>query len=664
MNLSQKQTKSTGCYAGNGSVYAQWNNAAVSNIFNNSIRGWDNTAGSTIDLYFSGNHWSTHSGNSGLFAIARRGGSYGNDAFYILSVQNGALRMPYRDFASNEAETFLAGSRLANNVVYRLTVRQKAPAMEVYTNGVFCGSVYCTNTFLFPATNVNYSSSTGRKMCIGDRGTPWYTGTLQTGEWVDEVAVYNGYYLPSDLPTPGGPLALTHPPPSTTVIEGASATFTNVFSGLGNMQWYSNDVAIAGATLPFYTIPAASAAMNGDRYKVVVSNINYTITSTNAILRVSSDVTKPTIVSVQALGTSNVVFVKFSKYLSSDTSQNPANYTITNSLGGVIAVYSATLASDQVTVTLYTDNLSEGQNYFLVVSNIQDLALIPNTIVPGTTVPFTFITLVGFWQFEEGSGTTTADSSPAGFTGSLVNGPTWTSSPFGRWCLGYANNQYVDVGNPTALQLTGPMTLTAWVWPTATALGGGRVVDKQGLSGSRGWSLSAETAQVFNFAVAVNSTTLVNVEVPCMTNVWTHVGCVYDPDNAAGPMLLLYTNGVLAGTNVSGVPGSQYNSGLHVAIGARPDGTTPWAGLIDEVRIYCRALTNAEIATLAAPVFLKPTLGNNQVILNWAGAGQLLAAPAVTGTYTNVMPTPAPPYTNTIGPGGSLFYRLELPPTP
>jgi hypothetical protein len=222
----------------------------------------------------------------------------------------------------------------------------------------------------------------------------------------------------------------------------------------------------------------------------------------------------------------------------------------------------------------------------------------------------------------------------------------------------------VNVGNPVALQLTGPMTLCAWVWPTAAALGGGRVVDKQGLSGSRGWSLSAETSQVFNFGIAANSTTLLSLEVPCMTNVWSHVACVYDPNNSAGPMMLLYTNGVLAGTNTTGVPSSQYNSGLNVAIGARPDGTTPWAGLIDEVRIYASALSAAQIAALAAPVFLTTTLANNQVILNWAGQGQLQSAPAVTGVYTNITPAPTPPYTNTIVPGQNQFFRLVTTPTP
>ena len=56
------------------------------------------------------------------------------------------------------------------------------------------------------------------------------------------------------------------------------------------------------------------------------------------------------------------------------------------------------------------------------------------------------------------------------------------------------------------------------------------------------------------------------------------------------------------------------------------------------------------------PVFLPPVLLGNQAILNWTGQGQLQSAPAVTGVYTNI--TPTPPYTNTIVPGQNQFFRL------
>jgi hypothetical protein len=197
-------------FGGTGSAYGVWNNTTVAGIFDGV---WDNAAGSTIDLYFKGDHWSTHSGDSGLFAIYDRLG--GPDGYYILQVQNGKLRVPYRnDAGTNQAVTYLAPSRLSDNVLYHLTVRQKDTALEIYLDDIG-GNTYApdslyatvaTNaTYVFPSPNATNGSvlvanQGGRVMTVGLKPYP-SSGTtyLQSGEWVDEVKVYNGYYAPSEL---------------------------------------------------------------------------------------------------------------------------------------------------------------------------------------------------------------------------------------------------------------------------------------------------------------------------------------------------------------------------------------------------------------------------------------------------------------------------------
>ena len=134
-------------FSGNGSRYINWDNTDVAAIFDNV---WNSTQGHTIDLYFSGNHWSTHTGDSGLFSIVDRGG--GNDGFYIIEVQGGKLRYSYRDSYTNYAvNAVLSSVPLTNGVVYRVTVRQQGTNFELYLDDIG-GSVYSNAAPVYTAT--------------------------------------------------------------------------------------------------------------------------------------------------------------------------------------------------------------------------------------------------------------------------------------------------------------------------------------------------------------------------------------------------------------------------------------------------------------------------------------------------------------------------------
>src|SRR5262249_60758863 len=68
------------------------------------------------------------------------------------------------------------------------------------------------------------------------------------------------------------------------------------------------------------------------------------------------------------------------------------------------------------------------------------------------------------YPFNESSGTTTADATGHGITGTLVNGATFTTAgKYGNALALNGVNGYVDLGNPAALQLTGSMTVSAWI---------------------------------------------------------------------------------------------------------------------------------------------------------------------------------------------------------
>src|SRR5207245_5308536 len=97
-------------------------------------------------------------------------------------------------------------------------------------------------------------------------------------------------------------------------------------------------------------------------------------------------------------------------------------------------------------------------------SNHRRTRLILNEL-EGRVVP----ALVAAYGFEDGSGTTTVDSSGDGLTGTL-NGAAWvTTGKYGKALSFNGTSNWVTVTDNSLLHLTSAMTLEAWVYPAASA---------------------------------------------------------------------------------------------------------------------------------------------------------------------------------------------------
>jgi len=68
--------------------------------------------------------------------------------------------------------------------------------------------------------------------------------------------------------------------------------------------------------------------------------------------------------------------------------------------------------------------------------------------------------LVGYWKFDEGSGTTASDSSGNNNHGTLVNGPTWTTGKVGQ-ALEFDGGD--DIVKTTTSPISPPITISIWV---------------------------------------------------------------------------------------------------------------------------------------------------------------------------------------------------------
>lgn len=189
--------------------------------------------------------------------------------------------------------------------------------------------------------------------------------------------------------------------------------------------------------------------------------------------------------------------------------------------------------------------------------------------------------LVGYWNFDEGTGTTAADSSGNGYNGTLY-GPTWTVGRFGNGALSF-NNSSVDL--PT-ISIPSDITVSAWVY-SSDFNQNGVIVQKHPTLYQ--WSLFFEGGALKwrgNYTGRDISCSLPS------NNNWHQVIAT-----KSGTDSKIYLDGTLCG---SGQGDAIANGTGVIRIGSMDtrDNYYEFNGKIDEVRIYNRALAGSEITDL------------------------------------------------------------------
>jgi hypothetical protein len=198
--------------------------------------------------------------------------------------------------------------------------------------------------------------------------------------------------------------------------------------------------------------------------------------------------------------------------------------------------------------------------------------------------------LVAAYTFGEGTGTTAGDASGGGRVGT-ISGAAWTTSGrFGRGLSFDGINDWVTVADAAALDLTSGMTIEAWVYPTS--LGGWRTVVMKEAPGGLAYALYADDDVPSRPAGYVNRGTgdlAAQGAGPLPLNAWTHLAVTY-----GGGALRLYVNGAQVSTVAA--TGNIRTTTAALRIGGNSVWGEYFAGVLDEVRIYNRALTAAEIS--------------------------------------------------------------------
>jgi hypothetical protein len=212
------------------------------------------------------------------------------------------------------------------------------------------------------------------------------------------------------------------------------------------------------------------------------------------------------------------------------------------------------------------------------------------------TKPINNLGLTGYWKFDEGAGTTIGDSSGHGNTGTLISAPTWTSGKLGGALNFNGSSAYVNLGNPSSLSTSGSVTVSAWV-NLANTSGIKTIAGRWGLPSSQHSYKIASIGGKFYMDVSGSGSgdNYLQTNTTLAVGRWYHVVGVYTA--GVSPTLNVYVNGVLDnGVMTGSVPSSLYVGSSAVEIGR--DSTNLFNGSIDDVRVYNRALSAAEVQAL------------------------------------------------------------------
>ena len=558
---------------------------------------------------------------------------------YLLSASSSQQNRPAGGATLNSVccTNAYATAALVPNTWTHVAATYNGTQMQLYINGVPVSSV--------PATGLIETTTTPLRIGGNTYSTEFFSGLI------DEVRIYSRALsqaeIQTDMATPIG-ASDTTPPSTVTGLTATAVSATQI-----NLSWAAatDNVGVTGYRVErcqgagctsFAQIATPTGTTFGDTGLIAATPYSYRVKAVDAATNVS---------------------VNYSTVASATTQAASGDTTPPSTVTGLTATavsssqinLSWTAATDNVGVTGYrvercqgasctsfvqiatptgttfsNTGLTAATSYSYRVKAVDAASNVSvnysNVASATTAAPTTG--LVAAYAFNEGTGTTTGDTSGNANTGTLTNGPLWT--PTGKYGAAVSFdgvNDLILVPASASLNLTTAMTLEAWVNPAVTLSGWKAIVQKE----TDAYLLSASSSQQNRPAggATLNSVCCTNAYATAalVPNTWTHVAATYN-----GTQMQLYINGV----PVSSVPatGLIETTTTPLRIGGNTYSTEFFSGLIDEVRIYSRALSQAEIQTdMATPIGASDTtppstvtgltataVSATQINLSWAAA--------------------------------------------
>jgi glucose/arabinose dehydrogenase len=209
------------------------------------------------------------------------------------------------------------------------------------------------------------------------------------------------------------------------------------------------------------------------------------------------------------------------------------------------------------------------------------------------TVTATSVGLAAGWNFNEGSGSFANDISGHNNTAVIQGVALWSAGEYGGG-ITLSGSSFLAVSSSPSLDISGSeLTLSMWLKPQQLSGGDSVVIGKfwntTMTSPSYQYGLELDAGSTPHFYVGTTGG-LVGAAMgsPLPFGQWSHLGVVFD-----GSQVLFYLNGALVSTRPLAANITARGNPLN--IGADANAAQLFNGTLDDVRVYGRVLTQAEI---------------------------------------------------------------------
>jgi len=229
--------------------------------------------------------------------------------------------------------------------------------------------------------------------------------------------------------------------------------------------------------------------------------------------------------------------------------------------------------------------------------------------------------LVSWWP-----GNGNANDIKDGNNGTLVNGATFAAGFVGQ-AFSFNGSNYVEIPDAPNLDFgsNSPMSIDMWVFRTSSASNMHFIGKRSGcgtISYQMGLNTSGAGEGLF-FGAGLGDEVATGQDLPL--NTWTHVAGTFD-----GTTYRFYINGILAGAPTTGTLGPTITDPLRIGTSGSCAG---FGGLIDEVQLFNRALSQSEILSIVNAGSAGQCIINYDTCLRDASGAGLLQWNSTTGQY-------------------------------